>query len=208
MKIGFCGAHRTGKSTTALAVAKVLGVELLPFSVSETVKRLGHNPNDKLDFYKSMYVQDAIISDYEEQIEANHSFISDRTPIDILAYTTSRIRKEDPENLKSLRYFEYEENCLTVCKQLDLIVFFYPGIPFVDDGKSWGKDSQEELHGLMYKTVLENFHTRYSASSPELCAGIRPSHPAILLIEPQVLDLDVRVNMVVTAVNTLKTFTR
>jgi hypothetical protein len=93
---GLAGAHRSGKTTTAKAIADQLGIEFLEMKTSSVFEELGISPKDDLPFAKRLEVQNAILRQYEVMydLRAQQPFICDRTPFDVMVYTSSEIRRD------------------------------------------------------------------------------------------------------------------
>ena len=88
VKIGLCGSHRTGKTTLAEAVALKMGIPFVKTQTSEVFKQHGLDPSAPMDFGTRIRIQEHIIRAAEEIWESEpNSFITDRTPIDMMKNT-------------------------------------------------------------------------------------------------------------------------
>lgn len=89
MMIGLVGAHGTGKTTLGQAAADALGWHFCKTSISDVYKRLGKDPAVRMTFDERMDVQMAILGELsiEWASYAGENVITDRTPIDLIAYT-------------------------------------------------------------------------------------------------------------------------
>ena len=98
MRIGFTGAHRTGKSTLAEFVHKVWGVPWVQSPASQIVKEFGFDMgrDNRLSFSTrplpnktgaemQQEIYDTLIKRLEQATEFE-GYVSDRTPIDVAAY--------------------------------------------------------------------------------------------------------------------------
>jgi len=130
---GLSGAHRTGKTTLAKAVAGKMGLTFIETSTSAIFKELGLDPAATFDFAERLRIQDIILDRTVKQYAAHAgtASITDRTPLDMLAYTMSEalgtMRPEDEEAFDSYttRCFEATNNWFsTIC-------VIQPGIPLV-----------------------------------------------------------------------------
>ena len=93
MRIGLCGSHRTGKTTLAEAVSKKTGIPFVRTSTSEVFRRAGLDPAASLDFNKRLWIQNETLEAAKGVWEAaGKSFITDRTPVDMMAYTLGDIQ--------------------------------------------------------------------------------------------------------------------
>ncbi len=91
MKIEFTGTGGAGKTTTAIAVAEALGLELLP-SVSRGVyEKHGITEKDRpgLSLEKAHELQMDIFTEHLEQLEKfkHHSYVADRSLVCRLVFT-------------------------------------------------------------------------------------------------------------------------
>ncbi|MFN6383158.1 MAG: AAA family ATPase, partial [Pseudanabaena sp.] len=86
--LGLCGAHRTGKTTLAIAISSDLNLPFVRTTTSQVFAQLGLDPAEPMDFQTRLFVQNHVL-DAAEQVwqESASPFISDRTPIDMIAYT-------------------------------------------------------------------------------------------------------------------------
>lgn len=93
---GLAGAHRSGKTTLARALADKLEVEFLETKVSEIFTDLRVDPKADLPFHERLDVQNAILRSLERQYALRNGkpFICDRTPFDVLGYTMADIRRD------------------------------------------------------------------------------------------------------------------
>lgn len=132
--IGLVGSHRTGKTTLALEYAKVVGCEFVQTDVSGVFARNGADPKVDYDFSRRLSLQFKIIEHLAEVYQgASHSAITDRTPLDLLAYTVADIRRENmtPQNI--MDFMKYEEACFRLTNaKIHSILLVQPGIPLVE----------------------------------------------------------------------------
>jgi hypothetical protein len=132
MIIGFAGAHRTGKSTLAAKLAESAGIPFRPTNMSQVFKRVGVGVNDAMDFDTRMIVQEEMLNQMVRIFSEPGSFTTDRTPLDIIAYTYMNIpRVLTPEQIKWVQ--EHVDGCFEATKMLPVIVRLLPGIKIVDD---------------------------------------------------------------------------
>lgn len=138
MLIGLVGAHRVGKTTLAKKCAEEFGIDYIPASVSATFARLGVSPRYPFTFRERLKVQIEVLKDADAAwSRGNQSIgISDRTPIDMMAYTLAEVGPEtlagDAE-LEELLH-DYIQTCKQVTRRhFKALVVVRPGIPIVDD---------------------------------------------------------------------------
>lgn len=87
MLFGISGAHRTGKSTLAKAVAEELGIDYIPTSIGEVAQRYGFDPVAPMTLHQRVALQMHLLEDHLELIDGlKGPAILDRTPIDFVGY--------------------------------------------------------------------------------------------------------------------------
>lgn len=133
--IGLLGAHRTGKTSLARAYAEKHGIEFIETSVSAIFRELGHDPADSFDFKTRLSIQEVILDRLDAvygAVSPTVQAITDRTPIDMLAYTMAEavggtVRKREQE-----RFEAYVQRCFEVTnKRFSTLLLVQPGIPLV-----------------------------------------------------------------------------
>jgi hypothetical protein len=138
MLIGLVGAHRVGKTTLAKKAEEVLGLTYVPASVTKTFERLGVSPRHNFTFMERLEIQREVLKDAEVSWSAGAQTlgISDRTPIDMIAYMMAEV---GPETINSNPGAEklllnYIADCkLAVKRHFKALLVVRPGIPIVDD---------------------------------------------------------------------------
>lgn len=133
-RIGLCGSHRTGKTTLAQKLAEYHQVSFIESSVSEVFKQCGRQqplkPDDKMDFSTRLWIQQQILDAAEHWWLQPTDFITDRTPLDFIAYILCDIQGTTEVDFKALT--KYLDRCFTVTNQIfSHIVIVQPGIPLV-----------------------------------------------------------------------------
>jgi len=137
MNIGLCGSHRTGKTTLAEAISKKSGMPFVRTSTSEVFKEHGLDPSKSMDFQKRLWIQHKILDAAEKLWDAEkRQFITDRTPLDMAAYTLA-----DIQGATEVDFFELEkylERCFKTTNVLfKILVLIQPGIPLMhEEGKA------------------------------------------------------------------------
>lgn len=138
MTLGLSGAHRTGKSTLAKAFSEKSGIPFVPTTATEVFKRLGVDPKADLPFGERLKIQWEILNEFSTLWSEHTDFITDRTPIDMLAYTLADVRRgnlssSDDEQLKA-----YSKECFALTNRFfSTIVVVQPGIEAKDaEGKA------------------------------------------------------------------------
>jgi hypothetical protein len=123
--LGLCGAHRTGKTTLAIAISSHLNIPFVRTTTSQVFADLGLDPAD--------HVLDA--AEHVWQSSAA-SFVSDRTPIDMIAYTLGDIQGKTEVDFDLLN--AYCDRCFASTNQFfQNLAIIQPGIPLVyESGKA------------------------------------------------------------------------
>lgn len=87
MIYGLTGAHRSGKSTLARKIADDMGLHFLKIETAEVAKRHGFNPVAPMTYAQRTELQQILFDDFCKQLEeAPRPVITDRTPLDHIAY--------------------------------------------------------------------------------------------------------------------------
>lgn len=152
--LGLVGAHRTGKTTLAAEVAKTQQWEFAQTSVSQIFKSLGYDPAQEFDFATRLTIQEEILKRMDAFYAkcAGMNVITDRTPIDMLAYTMAeaigdRVSEEDQG-----RFEAYANACFDITnRRFTEILLVQPGIRLVhEEGKAVLNSAYiEHLNSLM-----------------------------------------------------------
>ncbi|MFZ4729397.1 MAG: AAA family ATPase [Pseudanabaena sp.] len=135
--LGLCGAHRTGKTTLAIAISSQLNIAFVRTTTSQVFAQLGLDPAETMDFKTRLFVQNHVL-DAAEQVwqESASPFISDRTPIDMIAYTLGDIQGKTDVDFNLLS--QYIDRCFASTNQFfQNLAIIQPGIPLVyEEGKA------------------------------------------------------------------------
>lgn len=135
--LGLCGAHRTGKTTLAIAISSHLNIPFVRTTTSQVFAQLGLDPAEPMDFQTRLFVQNHVL-DAAEQVwqESVSPFISDRTPIDMIAYTLGDIQGKTEVDFDLLS--QYIDRCFSSTNQFfQNLAIIQPGIPLVyEEGKA------------------------------------------------------------------------
>lgn len=89
-RFGITGAHKSGKTTLAKAVAAKWGMTYVDVKLSEVNRAFGVSPNEIIPFAHRLEVQRNIVSHCINLFsDAEENYIADRTFLDVAAYTLS-----------------------------------------------------------------------------------------------------------------------
>ena len=137
MNIGLCGGHRTGKTTLAEAISERTGMTFVRTGTSEVFRQHGIDPSKPLDFQKRLWIQNKILDAAKELWRAEQKrFITDRTPLDMAAYTLADVRGETEADFFELN--RYLNRCFDETNRFfKILVLVQPGIPLMhEEGKA------------------------------------------------------------------------
>ncbi len=139
--IALTGAHRTGKSTLAKEFSDKHGVCFIQSSASEVFKEMGLDPAITYDFSTRIAAQEEILKRFEKQYATarlGQISITDRSPIDLLAYTLAEVHGETLTEENEKRVERYAQECICITnKYFATLLVVQPGIELVKtDGKA------------------------------------------------------------------------
>lgn len=137
LRIGICGGHRTGKTTLARDAAQQLHIPFIETSTSAVFQQHGLDPAAPMDFETRLWIQDKIINAAQTHWQQQHDdFITDRTPIDFMAYTLADIQGTTDVTFEHLAH--YLNQCFALTNQTFHYLFIVqPAIPLVyETGKA------------------------------------------------------------------------
>lgn len=158
---GLSGAHRTGKTSICqeLETLSKGGVVFVPTTTSQIAEEMGfdttkqHSFDDRMTFQWNVLI--SLTKVWGEAATGNDTWVTDRTPLDLIAYTlidshSWEFLKEYKEELE-----EYKDACLSVSSKLFNHVFLLPtdGVIMEGEEANKGKNNvfyQEHLD-LLYR---------------------------------------------------------
>jgi hypothetical protein len=180
--IGLCGSHRTGKTTLAKEIAEKTGLEFIQTSTSEVFSQNGLHPSQSMDFTTRIWIQNKVISAAEKVwSDAREKFITDRTPIDMMAYTLADIDGKSSVDFSALE--GYLGHCFRVTDSLFSHLFILqPAIPLV----------HEEGKAALNRAYMEHLNILMQG----LCCDER-LHSPIVTVPRHIIPLDDRVKTIV-----------
>ncbi len=180
MKLGICGSHRTGKTTLAKVISNQTGIDFIKTDTSAVFAQQGLNPSQSLDFPTRLNIQKLIIQATVKIWQAD-SFITDRTPIDFMAYTLADIQGKTEVDFIELE--AYLTECFAVTNQIfSKLVVVQPAIPLV---YATGK-------AALNKAYMEHLNIIVQG----LCNDERLQCP-VTIIKRNIIDLQERVKLII-----------
>jgi hypothetical protein len=133
--LGLIGAHRVGKTTLARAYAERRKMEFVETSVSAIFKELGFDPAVTYDFSTRLTIQEEILMRLERVYSKCNKMtfaITDRTPLDMLAYTMAEAIGDSVSERDQERFRKYAQNCIDVTnRRFSIVCLVQPGIPVI-----------------------------------------------------------------------------
>lgn len=137
MKLGLTGSHRTGKTSLAQVIANQTGLPFLKTSTSQVFQQHGLDPATPLEFNTRLHIQQRVLTAAVEIWQtAPKAFVTDRTPIDFMAYTLADIQGNTEVDFVQLE--SYLTQCFDITDQFfTQLVIIQPAIPLVyEPGKA------------------------------------------------------------------------
>ncbi len=179
--IGLCGSHRTGKTTLAHDIAAKTGTEFLQTATGEVFALNGLHPSESMDFATRIWIQHKVVDAAEKVWQrASAPFVSDRTPIDMMAYTLADIQGKTSVDFAALE--DYLHHCFEVTNLFfSRLVVVQPAIPLV----------HEEGKAALNKAYMEHLNILIKG----LCSDERLQLP-VLVLARNVVDREQRVEEV------------
>ena len=192
--IGLIGAHRTGKTTLAKAYAEETGTPFVETSSSAVFEKLGYSPKLDYDFGTRMIIQNAILDDAVEKYSQHTGmFVTDRTPIDMLAYTMADIQRDNLTPEQSIEFVKYVGRCFEESnKRFLALVLVQPGIETVEAlGKAPANPAyMEHLNTLMLGMLVGEMNTTSHFYLPRRTTDLEERFEALKFVVNKVIDRD------------------
>lgn len=128
--IGFTGAHRTGKSTAAKVIAETYDIEYV--QLPRVLDSMGLEPKDITTMDLRLDVQERLTEACADVfLKRKGMFVSDRTPLDVLAYTLAEGNQGLTER-QQMRLMDIHDTCMHLAEScFSQFAYFKPTIPYV-----------------------------------------------------------------------------
>jgi len=182
--IGLAGAHRTGKTTLAKVCSERLHLPFIETDVASVFKRMSFDPKKRYDFATRISIQWEILKQLIEKYDqANRAtFITDRTPFDLVAYTIADINRDGLSEDDQETFMRYMAACFDVAdRYFGVVVIVQPGIDIVENKN---KANGDKAHMEHINMLLSGF------------AVNADTHVPFTFIPRHILDIDRRVKCV------------
>lgn len=171
--IGLCGSHRTGKTTTAKKLAIDNDIPFVETTTSAVFATHGLKPSSPMDFATRLWIQDKVLRAAEEIWSLHRHFITDRTPLDMLAYTLGDIQGRTVVEFEALQ--QYVQNCFAATNHyFGRLCVVQPGIPLIAaPGKAALNEAYiEHLNTLVLGLCLDERQQVTFSVMPRNCIAI------------------------------------
>ena len=139
---GLVGAHRSGKTTLAKAVAEGMNIPFVESSVSARLRAEGMDPVAPMTPLERIVLQERLLDLYLETIvAAPRPAITDRTPLDMAAYTLAEFGMHTGGllggNAQEIghRVTTYVSRCLSETHKHFGMVFLVPPLPHYEEAE-------------------------------------------------------------------------
>lgn len=165
MRVGLCGAHRTGKTTLAQGLQDSLDINFLRTTTSEVFAENGLDPSAPMDFETRLWIQHKILDAAEQVWQSSNAFVTDRTPLDMLGYTLADIRGDTVVHFTDLE--AYAARCFASTNNyFSHLIFVQPGIPLVfEEGKAALNQAYIEHLSILMGGLLADERQRVASST-------------------------------------------
>jgi len=141
MRIGIAGAHRTGKSTLAREIHSKMRVGLILTNAGSVYQAHGCTPVDDMPMSKRLAIQNSIVDKLADLWDVPGSWVSDRTPLDIIAYSKMYLSPVWADAIRA--------RVEPMMSRFDFIFILRPAIPFVYDYYKAGLETAEIVDGYL-----------------------------------------------------------
>mgnify|MGYP003647445840 CR=1 FL=1 len=162
--VGLTGAHRTGKTTTAIAVAEGNGIPFLGSIGTDLAREMRIDFSKPIDFDTRLAYQEARIAMFDAAYKLQNSlFVADRTPLDLAAYLLADVPTDLSDQGVIERVDAYVQRCFDMTNTyFRHITFFQPALPYVDEpGKPPNNSAyQEKIHILALGLTVDRRNYR------------------------------------------------
>jgi hypothetical protein len=194
--LDFHGSHRTGKTVTAIEVAKKLGIAYVNAGMSSSDIWISIKPSDTMTFGERIQVQEFLLDEIERllaRVSSMTAFVIDRTPVDLLAYLLTNI-DDTTSSIFDSRGQAFIDRCVALsAKHFTHFVVVPPGIPVVGDVNKRSKAYNSRMYKESLTDVIIGVYYRYFEA---LRASTRKT---MIVVPDNVIDLDAKVEFITTS---------
>lgn len=178
MILGLAGTHRSGKSTLARLAASAMGLTYYDGSFGRLARTLGYDSVAPMSLVERMAMQNGVLDRYAEELRAvPGDVITDRTPVDMLAYLIAEVGMHAGlDEAVSRSIVAYRLRCIAMTRDLFRSVFLLQPLPTYEVAD--GKPSENPAYQWHIQTLIEG--------------GLYASRGTIRVVPIDVLGLDDR----------------
>lgn len=177
--IGFCGAHRVGKTTLAMHVANASNIMFIKTSVSilNIWKDFNIKPDNYFTFAERIELQYYILDYFEEIIQKYEYGVFDRTPMDLIGYLLANI-DSTCSGLFNQRTKIFIDKCVKLTEKFDKIFFVYPKLDYIPEENKSNKTFISEpyirsVSNNILSECIRNLDKNKFVIVPEQCIKIK-----------------------------------
>lgn len=158
MRIGFTGAHRTGKTTLAVRTGDLLNLPVVTSSASALAKEVGFDFNADNGISWRLMFQTIVRDDMASSWGKHEAFVADRTPLDLAAYLLADVQMTTGDSEIQDQIVQYVEGCIAATRKLfDLVILVPPAVPVEPvDGKPPVNPAYQEHHHFLVRGLLND----------------------------------------------------
>jgi hypothetical protein len=135
------------------------GISIVASVGTEVHKEFDVDPAMDIPFGLRMQIQERILERMDEKYEeVGYTFVTDRTPVDFLAYTLADVRRDGHAELDLRRVERYIDNCYKVMnKHFSVLIVVPPAILYTSEpGKPYANlPYQQHIHLLCCGVIAD-----------------------------------------------------
>lgn len=133
MLFGITGAHRSGKTTLARALAEDLDLNFYETSTTKVAQEIGIDPIAPMSLAERLYLQHHLLVNHVKTInEAKRPIITDRTPLDYFAYLAAEFGMNSDKMVDEdiqVKAAQFMCDCLAAVKMHYDFIFYLAPLP-------------------------------------------------------------------------------
>jgi hypothetical protein len=175
---GLSGAHRTGKTTLAKAIAEKRGIPYFDASVTKIMREFGIDPVGHVTLDDRITAQEFLLKKFIDKVKAApFNAISDRTPLDMVGYMLGEVTMHNTPVEFHQRIQDYVDACIALTQRhFDLVLIVRPLPEFkIEEGKppfnrAYQSEVQFLIEGAAHQTEYLHFAQLESITLPERLA--------------------------------------
>lgn len=155
LKIGFMGSSCSGKTTTARALAKHLGIYLQSEIESELLLDLCNSMDinkSQLNYKNIQNIQDKSLLIRRSILTSFNRIVTDRTPLELLVYNENLVQPYKPRDY----CIDFENQSINLMKEYTYLFLFPKGIlEFEDNGI---RRTDRKYQSTIHSQIIDKLH--------------------------------------------------